>query len=59
MIRAADIVADHLRRVAADKHRAGIGEAGEKRLGAVNGELDMLGGDAVGERQRLLQGRRR
>ena len=59
MVRAADIVADHFRRVAADEDGAGIADAGEQRVGIGDGEFQMLGGDAVGERHGVLQIRRR
>ena len=58
VVGAADIVADRLRRVAAEEDRAGIADPGQERLGVVDGELDMLGGDAVDQRHGLVERRR-
>ena len=49
VVGAADIVADDLRRVAAEEDRAGIAHAREEAFGVGDGELDMLGRDAVDE----------
>lgn len=50
MVGAADIISDHLRRVAPDENRARIADARDQRLGVIDGEFQMLGGDAVGQR---------
>ncbi|OWK26566.1 hypothetical protein AJ87_05735 [Rhizobium yanglingense] len=55
MVRAADIIADHFRRMGADEDRAGIADSVEQRIRIGNRELQMLGGDAVGKRYRILQ----
>ncbi|ENN87541.1 hypothetical protein RHSP_44317 [Rhizobium freirei PRF 81] len=55
MVRAADIIADHFRRVSADEDGAGVADTGEQRLGIVDRKLQMLGRDAVGKRNGLLQ----
>ena len=55
VVRAADIVADHLGRVAAEKDRAGIADAPRKRFGVVGGDLEMLRREAVDQRRRLVE----
>ena len=59
VVGAADIVADRFRRVASDEDRAGIADAGEEVLGVVERQLDMLGCDAVDERDGRAEIRRR
>jgi hypothetical protein len=53
MVRAADIIADCLGCVMPQKDRTGIADFGEQRLRLIDGELDMLGCDAVGEFDRF------
>jgi hypothetical protein len=51
----ADIVADRLGRVVAEKDRAGIAYPGIDRLGLGKRQFDMLGGDCVGKIDRIVQ----
>ncbi len=55
MVRAGDIVADHFRRVAADKDGAGVVDAARKRVGIAGGDFEMLRREPVGERRRLVE----
>ena len=55
MVRAGDIVADSLGRVAAEEHAAGVAQLGEQPFGVVHCQLDMLGGEAVCERRSFGQ----
>ena len=54
-----DVVADRLRRVAAEEDRAGMTHPRRPALGVVEGELEMLGRDPVDQRRRLVPSRRR
>ncbi len=49
MVWPGDVIADGLGRVAAEKHRAGMFDAGEKRWQIGGGDLQMLGCDFVDE----------
>ena len=51
MVGARDVIADGLRRVAAEEDGAGVADAGVKRVRVRGGDLQMLGRDAVGERR--------
>ena len=55
MIGPGDIVAHGLRRGAAEEDRPGMAHAREQRLGVGGGDLEMLGGDAVGQGCGLFQ----
>ena len=55
VVRAGHIIADHLRRVAADKDGAGVVDACGERIGVTGGDLQMLGREPVGERRRLVE----
>jgi hypothetical protein len=54
-----DVVADSFGRVTTDEDRARVADAFDKRLRFVKRELDVLGGEAVGERDSLARGSRR
>ena len=55
MVGAADIVADRLRRMGAEKDRTGIADFGRQRFGIRRHDLEMLGGNGVGQRHRLVE----
>ena len=55
VVGAADIVADGLGRVVAEKDRAGVADLRLQRQRIVEHQLDVLGGDAVGELDRFGQ----
>ena len=55
MVGAADIVADDLGRMAANENRAGIADLGDHRFRVGKRQLEMLGGNAVGERYGLCK----
>ena len=46
-----DIIADRFGRVPAEEHAAGVADLREQRLGIVDRQLDVLGGEAIGERR--------
>jgi hypothetical protein len=50
MVGAADIIADHLRRVASDEDRTRIANVGHQGIRIIDRKFQMLGSDAVGER---------
>ena len=51
----ADIVADRLRRVAAEEDRAGVADAADQAVGIGRADLKMLGRDRVDQRDRLVE----
>ena len=51
MVGAGDIIAYRLRRIGADEDRAGVADPRGQILGVFAGDFQMLGGDAVDERQ--------
>ena len=51
VVGARHVVADHLGRVGAEEDRAGVADAGGQRFGIAGGDLEVLGGDAVGQRR--------
>ena len=55
VVGAGDVVADHLGRVRAEEDGAGIADALAQGFGIGGGDLEVLGGDAVGERRRLVE----
>ncbi len=55
MVGAADIITDYLGRVASDEDGAGIADFRHQRIRIGRCDLQMLGGDAVGQRNALLQ----
>ena len=55
MVGTADIIADRLGGVGAEEDRAGITDAKRQRLGVGRHDLQMLGGDGVGERHGLIE----
>ena len=56
VVGARHVVADHLRRMRAQEDGAGIADACGELLGVAGGDLEMLGGDAVGKARGLVQG---
>ena len=55
MVGAADIIADHFRRMGAEEDRPGIADFRQQRLGVGDRQFDMLGGEAVGEGDGIRQ----
>ena len=55
VVGARHVVADHLRRVRAEEDGAGIADARGERFRVARRDLEVLGGDAVGERGRLVE----
>src|SRR3546814_1199437 len=53
VVRAGDIVADRLRRMPAEEDRAGMADAAGERPRLLDGQLQMLRGDAVDAIRRL------
>jgi hypothetical protein len=55
VVRAAEIIADRLGRVAAEEDRARVADAIEKALWIGNRELEMLGRKAIDQRRRIIE----
>ena len=55
MVRPADIVADRFRRVMAEEDGTGVADLRLDRQRIIEHQLDVLGGDAVGELDRFGQ----
>ena len=54
VVGAGDVVADRFRRMASEKDRAGVADSRGERLRFVDRQFEVLGGDAVDERGRLV-----
>ena len=57
MVGACDIITDGFRGHPAKEHRAGMADLLEQCLGLVGGDLDVFGGERIGQRRGLVKAR--